>query len=201
MKGNIIMKNTKKITVIICLTISTLIVLNLALAALVIKEQKTINNIKIDIEEARSERKRKSENNELNEIKHIQTKEDFENAKKNREDISLGKGIPKEEHLKALEKSFGIYDEENSRVEYKEKYDIEKVKVENELIKDITVESRFTKGNVDALEYEDKKKEKDTENKKNEELVASTYDEETTILELRERIANFLDRIGAGSRI
>ncbi len=195
------MKNTKKITVIICLTISTLIVLNLALAALVIKEQKTINNIKIDIEEARSERKRKSENNELNEIKHIQTKEDFENAKKNREDISLGKGIPKEEHLKALEKSFGIYDEENSRVEYKEKYDIEKVKVENELIKDITVESRFTKGNVDALEYEDKKKEKDTENKKNEELVASTYDEETTILELRERIANFLDRIGAGSRI
>ena len=62
------MKNTKKITVIICLTISTLIVLNLALAALVIKEQKTINNIKIDIEEARSERKRKSENNELNEI-------------------------------------------------------------------------------------------------------------------------------------
>ena len=195
------MKNTKKITVIICLTISTLIVLNLALAALVIKEQKTINNIKIDIEEARSERKRKSENNELNEIKHIQTKEDFENAKKNREDISLGKGIPKEEHLKALEKSFGIYDEENSRVEYKEKYDIEKVKVENELIKDITVESRFTKGNVDALEYEDKKKEKDTENKKNEELVASTYDEETTILELRERIANFLDRIGAGPRI
>lgn len=195
------MKNTKKITVIICLTISILIALNLALAALVIKEQKTINNIKIDIEEARSERKRKSENNELNEIKHIQTKEDFENAKKNREDISLGKGIPKEEHLKALEKSFGIYDEENSRVEYKEKYDIEKVKVENELIKDITVESRFTKGNVDALEYEDKKKEKDTENKKNEELVASTYDEETTILELRERIANFLDRIGAGPRI
>lgn len=195
------MKNTKKITVIICLTISTLIVLNLALAALVIKEQKTINNIKRDIEEARSERKRKSENNELNEIKHIQTKEDFEKAKKNREDISLGKGIPKEEHLKALEQSFGIYDEENSRVEYKEKYEIEKVKVENELIKDITVESRFTKGNVDALEYEDKKKEKDTENKKDEELVASTYDEETTILELRERIANFLDRIGAGPRI
>ena len=193
------MKNTKKITVIICLTISTLIVLNLALAALVIKEQKTINNIKIDIEEARSERK--SENNELNEIKHIQTKEDFEKAKKNREDISLGKGIPKEEHLKALEQSFGIYDEENSRVEYKEKYDIEKVKVKNEVIKDITVESRFTKGNVDALEYEDKKKEKDTENKKDEELVASTYDEEITILELRERIANFLDRIGAGPRI
>lgn len=195
------MKNTKKITVIICLTISTLIVLNLALAALVIKEQKTINNIKIDIEEARSERKRKSENNELNEIKHIQTKEDFEKAKKNREDISLGKGIPKEEYLKALEQSFGIYDEENSRVEYKEKYGIEKVKVENGVIKDITVESRFTKGNVDALEYEDKKKEKDTENKKDEELIASTYDEETTILELRERIANFLDRIGAGSRI
>lgn len=195
------MKNTKKITVIICLTISILIVLNLALAALVIKEQKTINNIKIDIEEARSERKRKSENNELNEIKHIQTKEDFEKAKKNREYISLGKGILKEEHLKALEQSFGIYDEENSRVEYKEKYDIEKVKVENELIKDITVESRFTKGNVDALEYEDKKKEKDTENKKDEELVASTYDEETTILELREKIANFLDRIGAGPRI
>lgn len=195
------MKNTKKITVIICLTISILIVLNLALAALVIKEQKTINNIKIDIEEARSERKRKSENNELNQIKHIQTKEDFEKAKKNREDISLGKGISKEEHLKALEQSFGIYDEENSRVEYKEKYEIEKVKVENELIKDITVESRFTKGNVDALEYEEKKKEKDTENKKDEELVASTYDEETTILELRERIANFLDRIGAGPRI
>lgn len=195
------MKNTKKITVIICLTISTLIVLNLALAALVIKEQKTINNIKIDIEEARSERKRKSENNELNEIKHIQTKEDFEKAKKNREDISLGKGIPKEEDLKALEQSFGIYDEENSRVEYKEKYDIEKVKVENGVIKDITVESRFTKGNVDALEYEDKKKEKDTENKKDEELIASTYDEETTIWELRERIANFLDRIGAGPRI
>ena len=195
------MKNTKKITVIICLTISTLIVLNLALAALVIKEQKKINNIKMDIEEARSERKRKSENNELNKIKHIQTKEDFEKAKKNREDISLGKGIPKEEYLKALEQSFGIYDEENSRVEYKEKYDIEKVKVENGVIKDITVESRFTKGNVDALEYEDKKKEKDTENKKDEELIASTYDEETTILELRERIANFLDRIGAGPRI
>ena len=195
------MKNTKKITVIICLTISTLIVLNLALAELVIKEQKTINNIKIDIEEARSERKRKSENNELNEIKHIQTKEDFEKAKKNREDISLGKGIPKEDNLKALEQSFGIYDEENSRVKYKEKYDIEKVKVKNEVIKDITVESRFTKGNVDALEYEDNKKEKDTENKKDEELVASTYDEEITILELRERIANFLDRIGAGPRI